>query len=427
MSQHSPSLSDVGMPVFLRDTAIEPRFALGAVRSNGISVNVTSDLASIEAEWRAFEQAADGTVFQTFDWLSTWQRHVGAPRRVRPAVVVGRDGQGGLLFIFALSVERARGVRRLTWLASGLCDYNGPLLARDFAAQVGDGFAALWRNILTLLGAQGYRFDYVDLSKMLETTGSQRNPFFDLNLTPNPNGAYVANLGDVWEPYYTAKRSGPTRKKERKQLKQLGDHGAVAFASVTETIAITTTMEVLIAQKSRAFARLGVSDNFARPGHRDFYLDYTSNPRTRDVVDVSRLDVGDTIAATSLGLRFGDAYYLVLSSYQDGELARFGPGRAHLNELLRHAIEKRFRKFDFTIGDEPYKRDWADGVIRPHDHLEAVTTVGHAAVAAMLGFRRLKRFIKQTPALWAMYSRLREFRGGLALKRHGEAKPGDDE
>jgi CelD/BcsL family acetyltransferase involved in cellulose biosynthesis len=186
-------------------------------------------------------------------------------------------------------------------------------------------------------------------------------------------------------------------------------------------------METLIEQKSHAFARLGVADNFARPGHREFYLDLAANPRTQGMIDVSRLDVGATIAATSLGLRFGDSYYLVLSSYQDGELARFGPGRAHLNELLRHAIEQKIRRFDFTIGDEPYKRDWADGVVRPHDHLQAVTLRGRAMVGAILGFRGLKRFIKQTPALWAVYSRLRAYRGSLAVARREEEPPADAE
>ncbi len=382
----------------------------------GIEIGIVDDLAAVEGEWRAFEKIADGTAFQTFDWLATWQLHVGAARGTKPAIVMGRDAAGALLFIFALAIERKRGVRCLTWLGSALCDYNGPLLRSDFAVRVGAGFPVLWRQVLALLRAhRDLRFDYVDLSKMLEMVGGQRNPFFTLDVQPNPNGAYVANLGETWDAYYTAKRSGPTRKKERKQLKQLGEHGAVAFVAVHDPAEIEATVETLVAQKSHAFARLGVKNNFARPGHREFYLDLATNPQTRQLVEVSRLDVGTTIAATSLGLRFGDSYYLVLSSYQDSELARFGPGRAHLNELIHHVIDAKMRRFDFTIGDEPYKRDWADGVVRPHDHLKAMTLRGQAMVFAILGVRRAKRLIKQTPALWEAYSRLRAWRGSLAV------------
>lgn len=97
----------------------------------------------------------------------------------------------------------------------------------------------------------------------------------------------------------------------------------------------------------------------------------------------------------------------MLSSYDDGDIARFGPGRAHLHELLRHAIERGYHRFDFTIGDEPYKRDWSDIEVRLYDHLEAVTLRGAAVVAMTTAFRRTKRLIKQTPALWHAYSKLR--------------------
>ena len=38
------------------------------------------------------------------------------------------------------------GMRRLGWLGQDLCDYNGPLLAPDFAERIGpDEFMAAWR------------------------------------------------------------------------------------------------------------------------------------------------------------------------------------------------------------------------------------------------------------------------------------------
>jgi len=80
---------------------------------------------------------------------------------------------------------------------------------------------------------------------------------------------------------------------------------------------------------------------------------------------VSRLDVGTTTAATNLGLTFRHCYYPVQSSYHDGEIARFGPGRAHRHELLRHAIKRGFHKFDVTIGDEPYHRRGAFSTRHP--------------------------------------------------------------
>ena len=192
----------------------------------------------------------------------------------------------------------------------------------------------------------------------------------------HPSGAYVANLGRDWEEFYTAKRSSQTRKKERKQLKHLAEHGEVRFVEVQDRDDIAATLATLMSQKSRAFARMGVEDFFARPGYREFFGTIATDPGVRELIHVSRLDVGATTAATSVGLKFRDCYYLILSSYDDGDLSRFGPGRAHLHELLRNAIERGLARFDFTVGDEAYKRDWSDTELALYDHLAAVTLRG---------------------------------------------------
>jgi len=320
--------------------------------------------------------------------------------------VLGRSDGGALLFILPLAIETRGPIRRLTWLGSELCDYNAPLIAREFWTHVGD-FTEPWGKVLNLLRSDPrLRFDLVDLQKMAETVGTERNPFFALKTLPNASSAHVATLGRDWDDFYKQKRSSPTRKKERKQLKHLAEIGEMRFVDVKDSVEIDRTIETLMQQKAKTFARMGVENLFARAGYRAFWLDVATTLHT--VTHVSRLEVGAAIAATSLGLTFHDCYYLVLSSYHDGEVMRFGPGRAHLHELLRHAIEHDFRHFDFTIGDEPYKRDWADIEVRLYDHLEAATFKGAIVVAMMLAFRRAKRSIKTTPVLWRAYCRARE-------------------
>ena len=56
-----------------------------------IEITVHENLSDAESDWRGFERQADCSVFQTFDWLSTWQLCVGARAGVRPAIVVAHD------------------------------------------------------------------------------------------------------------------------------------------------------------------------------------------------------------------------------------------------------------------------------------------------------------------------------------------------
>jgi hypothetical protein len=75
-------------------------------RAAGVEISIAHDLASVEAEWREFEKRADHTVFQAFDWLAAWQRHIGAREDMVPAIVLGRHVDGHLLFILPLAITR---------------------------------------------------------------------------------------------------------------------------------------------------------------------------------------------------------------------------------------------------------------------------------------------------------------------------------
>jgi CelD/BcsL family acetyltransferase involved in cellulose biosynthesis len=378
-----------------------------------IDLAVFDELDAVEAEWRRFEANADCTPFQTFDWLDAWQRNVGCLLRARPAVVVGRRADGEPLFLFPLAVVPGIAAR-LTWLGNDLCDYNAPLLAPDFSRTVpSDRFPGLWQDIVRLLQSRPqHRFDLVELTKMPPTVGIQPNPFMTLRTRFNPSNAYVADLPGSWDQFYEAKRSSSTRRRDRTKLKKLGEFGEVRFVIPLERAEIGRTMDALVEQKARSLTHMGAPNMFARPGWRAFYLDVAINPRTRDLVHVSRLDVGSCWAAINLGLAFRDGYYHVLASYDDGEVARFGPGVAHLRELLRFAIERGLRRFDFTIGDERYKLEWSDRVVPLHDHVAAVTLRGWPKAAALRARRRVKRTIKQNEVLWSFAGRLRPVLGG---------------
>lgn len=384
-----------------------------------IAIEIRSDLASAADEWKAFEPHADCTPFQTFGWLEKWQRHIGALKGTVPAVVFGRDEQRRILFILPLAIGRRSVLRALTWLGLELGDYNGPLLANCFFEHpAAKDFSAVWKAVVALLRSDArFRFDLIDLPKMPDTIGMQENPFLRLKILPHRSGAYVATLGRSWDGYYASRRSASTRKTLRRKQKQLEEHGEIRFVEPAASVAAAHTLATLIEQKSRVFARMGVENIFMRPGYRDFYLSLVTDPVVRDFVHVSRLDVGETIAATNLGLQFRGRYYLILSSYHGGEISRFGPGRTHLHELLRRAIERGFTYFDFTIGDEPYKLDWADRQLVLYDHLAAYTARGWLVASAVNFLRAATRLIKTTPVLWHLAVKLRAFAGRFARTR----------
>ena len=415
MVQAAPARLDAHFGV---EPAVGRSDAPASAAFGDIRVSVYEDLAAIECDWRAFEAQADGTVFQSFDYLATWQRHIGALTGERPAIVVGRDRTGGILFLLPLAVRADGLARELTWLGSELCDYNGPLLAANFSACVDCAcFPALWREIMAKLQVRPrLRFDFIALEKMPDIVGAQQNPMRYLGGTLNPSGAYLTHLSGDWQTFYTDKRSSTTRRRDRTKRKKLSEFGEITFVNPTSEGEILSSLDTLMTQKARSFASMGVANLFAKPGHADFYRALATDAATRPLVHVSRFDVGGKTAAVNLGLIFRGRYYHLLASYSDCDLSRFGPGAAHLCDLLHYAVDHGCKIFDFTIGDERYKRDWCDTELLLYDYIAPVSWRGTLVAMPRQAAQRLKRWIKQTPTLWAMATKAREALGKLRKK-----------
>lgn len=383
-----------------------------AGRSAGVRLSYHDDLAEVEKDWRAFEQGADCTAFQSFDWLSTWHRHIGAREGVKPAIVIGRQ-DGAILFILPLALAPGR-LRRVTWFGAFLSNSSAPLLARDFPQRVGVAqFLALWREIEQLL-RQHLHHDLIDLDKIPEKVGGQANPMLALELTPHANDAYLVHLTGTWDEFYAAKRSASWRKTDGKKRRRLAKQGDINFTTATERADIERTIDALIAQKKSSYASLGVANMFEWPGYRDFFVDMASDPRRHELVHVSSVSVGSTIVAASFGLTLHGNYDYVLAGYAMGEYEGSSPGTIHLQELMRTFIERGFTTFDFNIGDEPYKREWCDTETKFYDFVSPVTAMGWAAATMSHVSRVAKRFIKRNPSIWPI---IRKARSALASLR----------
>lgn len=374
------------------------------------TVSLHHDLAELRERWLAFEEIADCTVFQTFEWLCAYQLHIGAPRDEMPCIAFVHAADGSVACLLPLAIRRTGIVRELTFLGSELCDYNAPLLAPDFVAQVGaEGFQKLWRELLATIQADPrMQFDIVRLEKMPAHVRSQRNPLVAyLPTALNPSGSWATPLADTWDAFYAARRSPATRSRDRSKLRRLAECGEIVFRSPHSTDGILRALDVLMSQKGLAFAERGIGNIFMKPGYADFYRAVATDSRFRRIVHVSRLDVSAETAAVALGLTFRGRYYYVLSSYTSGPIARFGPGAIHLRKLMRYAIERGMSVFDFTIGDEPYKRDWCDGVQPLYDHVATETARGTLVAAVLRTARRTKRAVKQNSVLWNVFSKAR--------------------
>ena len=201
-----------------------------------VRLTIHRELATVEHEWRHFEQFADCTVFQTFDWLSIWQKHIGQRHRVIPAIVVGRFANGDIAFLLPFCIERHYGLRRLRWLGQDLCDYNAPLLACDFSERVEpDRFLRSGRFVEAQMQSDPLlRHDWIDFEKCRNRSAASsiRSP---ISRSRRMRAACIWRTStDDWEKFYVAKRSSSTRRRDRTKRAHMSEHGDIRFVTATD-------------------------------------------------------------------------------------------------------------------------------------------------------------------------------------------------
>lgn len=394
-------------------SAPKPQARANSAAFGSIQLSVSHSLGESETMWRKLEVAADLTPFQSFDWLSTWQEHIGQPAGVLPVVIIGGPAESPL-FVLPLAIRQRGFLRELVFLADELNDYNAPIVARDFAKLDSEAFGLLWTRITRLLqDSARTRHHLVRFTKMPERIGRQSNPLLALGAALHPSGAYATALAGDWQTYYKAKRSSKTQRQDRLKRKHLSADGEARLVTATTPADIDRVMDALIRQKEASLATMGAANMFAGPGRRAFYAAIAKANGGELQPHVCGLGVGDTLLATNMGLRFRGTYYYILASYDDGPMSRYGPGTIQLQDLMANAIAAGDSVFDFTIGDERYKREWCEIETALYDHVSSDTIVGRVAVTLASLKRAGKRTIKQSSWLWPLAQKVRAKLGGL--------------
>ena len=103
-------------------------------------VAIFDDMAMAEPHWRALECGNSlATPYQGYDFLESWQRHVGAGCGITPFIVVGFNAIGAPLFLWPLGRRILSGLRVVEFLGGKHANFNMAVWQRDAVAKIGIG------------------------------------------------------------------------------------------------------------------------------------------------------------------------------------------------------------------------------------------------------------------------------------------------
>lgn len=372
---------------------------MGAGVPQGARLSVHHDLAAVQARWQHALTYCVAYGFQAFEWAAAWQRTIGEAEGVRAVIAELQDAQGRTVMLWPLAIHHEGRLRVLRFLGGVVTDYNAPIIDPAFTAQLGPGaIDIIWRAVLKALP----KVDLVWLRRMPATIDAVVNPMTQLDGSRHTENAYAASLPDTPEAF-RASRSPKHYADARRQLRRLGEIAPVEMVERADGDEAHALTAVMARQKSRRWHESKGRDLFAEPGYLDFYQSLASGPQAWPDVAVCALKVGPDAIATHWGMIYRGRYYWLMPGYEAGEWGKYSSGRLLMQHMIDWSIAQGLTVFDLTVGDEEYKKAWADHSLDLHEWVAPQTLAGQVPVLR----RRMRDWARAQPALVQLVRRIR--------------------
>lgn len=272
--------------------------------------------------------------------------------------------------------------------------------------------ADLTRMIAAALSKARPDIALIDLPRLQPHVMGHANPLILPHSPVSPNIALAVDLTGGFDETLLRHSGKRKRKKHRTNERKFREQGDIRVHAATEAESARRMLDTFFELKAQRFAAMGIEDVFADPAVQTFFRSlYGERTWRRDPAFVLHaLEVGGEIRAITGSSLCGERVICEFSAFRPDPKENTSPGDYLFFEAIRWACEHGFKIYDFSVGDEPYKRLWCDIETVQRDTLIPLNARGRLLAAMRNGTSSLKRQIKNTPPLWSAYKSLRKLR-----------------
>lgn len=364
-----------------------------------VTVRVEPASAEMLARYRAFATGKLQGPAQHATWVEAFLEARGGD-----IVFLTAARSGVAAMMMPLEIVGHRGFRVARAIGGSHANGNFPAATTTFLHGV---VPETMRALATGLRKARPDVDLLLIERQAPELNGLANPFGALPAIESPNVALAVDLGCGFEAIL--ERVGRKRrlKKHRSQTRKLEAAGGYARIRASNDEEVERLMAAFLEQKADRFRRMGVENVFADMGGFLTALFKRALRDERPAFILHGLDVAGKVRAVTGSSIVDDRLICEFGSIIEDELVHASPGDFLFFENIEEAARSGYGIYDFSVGDEPYKRAWCDIEVRQFDTIAALSLKGRAYAAALRGLASAKRSIKSNQRLWAMVKRLR--------------------
>ncbi|TPJ45634.1 GNAT family N-acetyltransferase [Mesorhizobium sp. B2-7-1] len=351
---------------------------------------------------------------QSASWVSNWAAATGADM-----VIATLDCDGHPALSLALEVIR-RGPFKVALFTGGR-HANGNFAAVDPRFQPAIDGPAI-RSMFQAIAKARPDIDLISLERLLPDLDGIANPLAALPGFPSPNLALAVDLDGGFDALLSRASGKRKRKKHRSQTRKFEVVGTFQRIEARTPEEVDRLLDAFLEMKEVRFAKMGIANVFGDAGVRAFFRALFTDALTEEKPSflLHGLDVAGKLRAVTGSSRSGKRLICEFGAIAEDDLAFTSPGDFLFFDNIQEACELGFSAYDFSVGDEPYKRLWCDIEIQHFEVLAPLTLKGRALATAMRQGARTKAFIKNNPTVWKLTKMLRRKAAGQAAPAPAE-------
>lgn len=314
-----------------------------------IAVDNFNDFLALEEKWKKVLQQSNHTIFQTWEWLSTWWRYFGKGKRLL-VLLAEDDGEIRGIAPLMYSVESKFGVRQgiIEFIGTGHSEYNDFILSDKHQQCIQMFFDHL--NNLPLKWTLAKLVDIPSENKYLSQISNR-----------TAIGRTILNLAlPATYEGLSQNVKGRDRKDFRRNLRRLEENGfKVELVDYSTSNLATKGMKTLFElHQKRWQSKGGFRGMFAESAFCKFSLDIAKCFSKENWLGLYSLEISGKPAAAIVGFKYFSKYYLYISGL-DPVYTKFSAGNILYWLAIPKLIQERFVDFDFGVGVDNYKRQWS--------------------------------------------------------------------
>jgi len=308
--------------------------------------------------WIELEANSHITPFQSYNWLSNWHNTAGKKYALFITCII-LDGRIEAIFPFGMNGKKI--IKKLEWLGGSHADYMSPILRSDNNSVI-DNFDQLWSETLDTLP----QFDVFYLAKQTPKLGNKDNPFVSIYPSIESMRSYQSVFGSEWNVFKNgiSKKVLADSSRQRKRLSQLGE---LKFNMLNPNEDYVNFLDCMFSFKQQRYKQMGVKDFLEKKENREFYINLPVIISSTAKINCSTLTLNNEVIALHWGVTDGDTFFYLMPAYNIMKWSKFSPGKLLLEDLLKWCNNNQFSSFDFTGGEEAYKKIWSNNNFSMHE------------------------------------------------------------